>query len=815
MGLAGGLEFLFGLSDAAGDYRCWWARTGAEEQAAFEAVVGAIMARWAEHPDLHVYHYAPYEPAALRRLMGRHARCEDAIDRMLRAGLFVDLCAVVKQSLRASVESYSLKQVEPLYGFERAGELRTAGAAVRAVQLALGRGAGDAIGAELRASVEAYNRDDCESLRHLQRWLEELRAGLEAAGTPVPRPAAGDPEPSEALSAERARVRAVAEQLVDGVPEAPEERSPEQAARWLLAQLLEYHRREEKVAYWERFRLAELSVDDAQEERAAIGGLAFEATVGASKRGLPHQRYRFPPQEVDIDPGDDLTAPDGNKLGTVQAIDRHAGWIDIQKTGEKSDEHPPVVFHHEVFPSAQQAAALLRLGEHVLEHGVERAAAGPHAAALDLLHRAAPRIAGGVALAPRAGESVADLARRIAPLLDRTALAIQGPPGSGKTYTGSRMILELVKAGKRVGVTAVSHKVIRKLLDGVVEAAAEEGVKVDCAHKVKEKSEEPGPIREETGNARPRRLLADGDVDVLGGTAYLWSREDMAGAVDVLVVDEAGQMSLANVLAVAQASGSLVLLGDPRQLEQPQQGAHPEGADISALEHLLGDRLTMPEGRGLFLSQTRRLAPALCRYTSELFYEGRLTPCPGLEHQVIAGPTPLAGAGLLHIPVSHAGNTSSAPEEVEVVCRAVDSLLAPGVSWVNDRAKPASLQPADILVVAPYNAQVDLLAERLASRGVPVGTVDRFQGQEAPVVLYSMATSTPEDAPRGMEFLYSLHRLNVATSRARCAVVLVASPRLFEPDCRTPRQMQLASAYCRYLELARTVELPGRRAGPA
>jgi len=371
------------------------------------------------------------------------------------------------------------------------------------------------------------------------------------------------------------------------------------------------------------------------------------------------------------------------------------------------------------------------------------------------------------------------------------------------------MICELVRRGMRVGVTAVSHKVIRNLLDAVAEAAAESGLPLTCGHKVTEKSQETTPgIDEITDNDDVLTRLRGGRVQVAGGTAWLWARPDFVEAVDVLFVDEAGQMSLANVLVVSHAARSIVLLGDPQQLEQPQQGSHPEGADVSALEHVLQSHKTVPADRGICLPETWRLAPSICAFTSELFYENRLSSRAGLERQALVGAAPFEGAGLWVVAVAHDGNQNSSAEEVEVVDRVVSSLLGPDSQWVDSDGVAHKVAPADMLVVAGYNAQVALLEDRLAPRGVRVGTVDKFQRQEAPIVIYSMATSRPEDAPRGMEFLYSLNRLNVATSRARCACILVASTRLFEPECKTPRQMQVANALCRYVELARAVGLP-------
>jgi superfamily I DNA and/or RNA helicase len=297
-----------------------------------------------------------------------------------------------------------------------------------------------------------------------------------------------------------------------------------------------------------------------------------------------------------------------------------------------------------------------------------------------------------------------------------------------------------------------------------------------------------------------------GGVNVLGGTPWLWSTEEFRDSVHVLFVDEAGQMSLANVLACAPAGKSLVLLGDPQQLEQPQQGTHPEGSDISALAHLLDGGRTIGEGQGLFLAETWRLHPAICSFTSELFYERRLASFEGLERQIIQASAPFSGAGLWFVPVVHEGNQSYSTEEIDRVAGITEILTQPGSTWTDRDGNRQPLTIGNILIVAPYNNQVSRLIDRLP--GANVGTVDRFQGQEEAIVIYSMTTSTPEDAPRGMEFLYNLHRFNVATSRAFCACIVVGSPRLFSPECRTPRQMELANVLCRYAEMSETV-VPG------
>lgn len=803
-----GREYLLGyiVTVAGGEpaYTGHWGLDDVTERAAFEFFIDAVQERWTRFPSLHVYHFTPYDAAALKRLMCRYATREDELDRMLRSGLFVDLHAVLKQSLRASVEKYSLKDLEAFFGFERATPLEEASRSRHAIERALELGSAAAVTDEMRIVVQDYNREDCVSALLLRDWLESLRADLVAKGEALARPTPPEEKEREELDARTEQARALAVRLLAGVPEDAGACNAEEQARWLLAHLLEWHRRESKAPWWDYFRTLDLSDEELLFEKSALSGLEFVERIGGKGRS-PIDRYRFPAQETSIRKGNKLRLTDGATFGEVVAIDLQSRFVDVKKSGTLAERHPTSFFEFNFINTIVVADAVLRLGEWVAENGID--APGAHRAARDLLLRRPPRLASGTAW--DRGEDSLVAARRLGLALDGGVLSIQGPPGSGKTYTGARMIVDLVRAGRRVGVTAVSHKVIRNLLDAVLEAADKEKVRVRCAHKPKEKEDDVtspggfGNVNDLRTNDAVVAALEDGSVDVVGGTAWLWARTEFLEKVDVLFVDEAGQMSLANVLAAAQAGRNLVLLGDPQQLEQPQQGTHPPGTELSALEHMLEDHKTMPPERGLFLPQTWRLHPSICAFTSELFYENRLESLAGLERQVLAGDTPFAGAGLWFVPVEHEGNQSSSPEEVERVIEIAGALTNGGVRWIDRHGVARPLGLDDVLIVAPYNSQVSDLTQRLP--GAHVGTVDKFQGQEAPVVVYSLTTSSHEDAPRGMEFLYSLNRFNVATSRARCACILVANPRLFEPDCRTPRQMQLANAFCRYLELAERV----------
>jgi uncharacterized protein len=711
---------------------------------------------------------------------------------------------VIRRSLRAGVESYSIKRLEAYYEFQREIALESADPIRRGIERALEVNSPGAITPAMRQAVEEYNRDDCRSTLALREWLEGLRADLERKGTAVPRPQPQESETPDTVTELEVQAEELRRRLLADLPAAGD-RSADDQAKWLLAYLVDFHRRENKASWWEYYRLRDLSEEELRDEPKAIAGLTFDRRVGEVRHkrtgqptGTVIDRYSYEEQELDLDEDDGLTLKDERDFGTIAGIDRLARTIDVRKGRDMTPVHPASVFSFTHFGTDVLQRSIFALAGHVLAGGD---ACDARSCGTELLFRRPPRLRAG-RFEPMSGEPALDFAVRAARGLDRSVLAVQGPPGSGKTYTGARMICDLVHRDRlRVGVTANSHKVIRNLLEAARRAAAENDLEIRLLQKWGEGRDDDPSIEEFADNKPALESLAAGP-GALGGTAWLWASPAAAGAVDVLIVDEAGQMSLANVLAASRAAKSLVLLGDPQQLDQPRKGSHPDGVDVSALEHVLGAARVMPPEQGIFLPETWRLAPAICQFTSEAFYEGRLNPRPDLQHQVLSCEPDFCGAGLWVVDVPHDGNQTHSVQEIERISRLVDALLDSASRWTDKHRELHQLTCSDVLVVAPYNAQVTRLAEALGRHGVAVGTVDKFQGQEAPVVIYSMATSRPEDAPRGLAFLYSLNRLNVATSRAKCACILVASPRLFEPECRTPAHMRLASALCRYRELA-------------
>lgn len=796
----GGLEYLLGYVYKENDelvYKKIWSTNRNEERKAFEEFIGFILEQWKKHPKMYIYHFAPYEPSAVKRLARVHALYEHEVDTLLRAERFIDLHAVFKESLLASVETYSLKELEKFTRYTRKIELHDASKARKAVEVALELHDLKSLPGETLRIVEEYNADDCLATAALHHWLEERRSSLIAEGKTVQRPELKTGEANENIQQVDTRARAIFNSLTGNLPVDKTEWTDEHKAKWLIAHQIEYFRREDKSAWWEYFRVHELEHEDLLDERKALTGLQFTGVLPKDKgeRNITH-RYTYPPQDVSIDEGDEVVEVKGERIGTVKAHSPENYTIDIKKTAKAENIHPVSIHVPERVDPGSLVTSLLDVANAIDEDGLSHD--WSYRAAKDLLMRRPPLLvdgSSGACINP--GEEPTDAAIRIAQNLDRSYLAIQGPPGSGKTYTGAHMIIALVQAGKKVGITAVSHKVIRNLSCAVLREAQKKGIDISIVHKAREQSENcPDGIIEVDKSNKVIAALSEGKVGC--GTAWLWAEDNSRETLDYLFVDEAGQMSLSHVLAASRATRNLILLGDPQQLEQPQKGAHPEGSDVAGLAYLLEDHPTMPEGRGLFLPVTRRLHPAICRFTSELFYEGKLQSLPGLERQVISGGTPFDGAGLFYVPVNHKGNQSKSVEEVQAIITIVNQLLSGG-SWTDANGTTMPLTKADILIVAPFNAQVSALREQLP--GIEIGTVDKFQGQEAPVVIYSMTSSTVEDAPRGMGFLFSPNRLNVATSRAKCVCILVSNPALFHPDCRTIEQMKWANALCRYREL--------------
>ena len=764
---ARGLEFLFGYcyrdETGAVRYDALWARDRDEECAVFTRFVDWVVERRQRYPRLHVYHYATYERTALTRLMGEHGTREREVDDFLRGEVLVDLYRIVRQSLRASVPSYSIKEIEALYGFTRTAAVKGGQDAVVTFEQWLESGDDT-----LLPEVERYNEEDCRSTYELHEWLLSIRpTDVLWRLPPEMRP---PKEETLERDAERAALR---ERLLAG--------SEEGDPRRLLGLLVDYHQREARPQWWAWFRWPQLDEDELIRDRTAIGGLRRDGAQPEVEGQSHAYRLTFPAQEHKL-PGRAFDA-DTQKGYRIRVDDDH-GIVTLYRGTERVDEPLP----RALTPGGP-------IGDRVKREALARFAGAyadghvdAYPALTALLERRSPDV--------RLDVDPVDAALS----LGRSYLFVQGPPGSGKTWQGARMAVALMKEGKRVGVTSLSHKAIHNMLRAIQHEAERQGFAFRGARRAREADEaETAPSIPFIESSDDADVCADPSYQLVAGTAWAFTRETVDIRVaekplDVLFVDEAGQLSLADVLAVGTAACSLVLLGDPNQLPQVSQGSHPEGSGLSVLEHLLGDDETVPPDRGLFLERTWRLRPELCAFTSSAYYEGRLGYAPDAARRSLD-----AGNGPVWLPVEHDGHGQASPEEAEAIAAAVAELL--GSPFTDETGTTRPLVPSDILVVAPYNAQVRTLRARLPET-VAVGTVDKFQGQQAPVVFVSMASSSSEEAPRGISFAFSSHRFNVATSRAQCRAVLVCSPALLDADCATIDQMRLVSAVSRFVELA-------------
>ena len=778
-----GLEYLFGAYTHADDgYVTFWARSDRDEKAAFERFIDFLIERRARYPRMHVYHYANYEQAALRRLMGTYGTREAELDSLLRGEVFVDLYAVARQSVRISQPSYSIKKFETFYGMHRATDVKRGDDSIVMFETWLFAG-DDAI----LEDIERYNEDDCRSTFLLREWLLQRRTEYAATHD-----VAWFEERREESPPEETDPELVAELLGDIEPPlslaALRARPDGERARWLIAHLLEYDRREAKPAFWQMFD-REKNVDRLLEfDHEALAGLSLCADVPAErvKNSFVYE-YAFPEQQHHVD-GNVRCPYTKTAAGSIVSIDDERLRVRIKVGKAIVPEHLRAVIPGGPIVNKEQRKALRRIAQRYLD------------GTLPLVYPAT----NALLLAKPQRIATADVAEAVSALAG-SYLFVQGPPGSGKSTVGARVIVDALVAGKRVGIVARGHKPIHHLLHKVEEEALRRGVAFSGLKKSTASNDESiyrSALEAPFITSDDDNAAFETEHQLAAGTPWLFARESMKSKYDLLFVDEAGQIPIADALACSLAAKNVVLLGDPLQLAQVSRGSHPVGTDLSILEHVLGNRDTVPPGQGIFLECSYRMHPDICAFISRHVYEGRLNAAEKTSDNAVHDPSGTRG-GLEWMPVAHQGNGRSSREEASAIVGAIARMAEARVTvWGEERA----LSEHDFIVVSPFNAQRVLLRQALAAAGlggVRVGTVDKFQGQEAPVVFYSMATSGGDEIPRDLEFLFEKNRFNVALSRAQCLSILVCSPELLSVRCKMPEQMALVNLLCAFVEASR------------
>ena len=816
----GGLEYLLGATTAGFEFHDWWAHDERAEKKSFEAFIDWVYDRWRRDPSLHIYHYASYEVTAARRLMTKYATREEEVDTLLRAGVFIDLFRVVRQGLRMGIPSYSLKKVEGFYLEKREGAVATAGESILYYQKWLETRDGEnwESSAILR-EIRDYNREDCESTWKLVDWL---RAIQEKEGIAW-RPPGGEEVTPEDAEREPTERELLSRRLLDSIPEDGEDRW---RIRELLAWLVTFHRREDKPLWWAFFERHEMIEEELWDDLDSLAGLTrTDRPAWPIKRSTGFE-YRFnPDQETKIVEGKYcyIAGYTDWKI-MVDLLDRDEGRAVLKAGpklmdafGEAGLEGPPERLN--LIPDEHVSAEMIAASVERVAASYEESSELPQALD-DYLHRRRPLIGGRSGRPGRSkgavlpeGEDVLEGTLAVVRAMKGTILCIQGPPGSGKTHTAAHVILGLLADGKRVGISAHSHKSICNLMRKAAEFAGERGAEFSAAKVGGDKDD---PLFGQAGVEHVGSIReAVGDYPLIGGTAWAFSNPDAEDALDYLFVDEAGQVCIANLVGMVPSTTNIVLLGDQMQLGQPTRGAHPGESGDSTLEYLLQEHATIPGELGIFLGTTWRLHPDLCRFISEAVYEGRLQPegTTGKRKVMVGreesggskrrGATPLVtrGSGLLYLPVEHTGNVQGSEEEVEQVKRLVQALRKLEHTDKNGKIL-GRLTADDILIVAPYNMQIRMLKQALPT-GARVGTIDKFQGQEAPVVIVTMCASAGDTSPRGIEFLFNKNRLNVAISRAQSLAIVVGHPKLTQTPCGSIRQMELVNLFCRVVEEGR------------
>ncbi|MGH7683575.1 MAG: DEAD/DEAH box helicase [Vulcanimicrobiaceae bacterium] len=576
----------------------------------------------------------------------------------------------------------------------------------------------------------------------------------------------------------------------------------------LLAHLVAYHRREAQPGWWAFYHRRD-NVDQLLEfDREALGGLRHCDDVPPERESRSFvYTYSFPEQSHKMEPGVAIEPRTKRQL-TIVEVDDDCNRLRV-KTTAVLDEARDIkeLIPRGPYDTSLQQAALQDIGEAFLEKSLDVA----HPATVDLLAARDPRPGGILQPECVTPENVSAAVGR----LDRSYIFVQGPPGSGKSTIGAHVICDLLANDKRVAIMSTGHKANHNLLRKIEVCMAARGKSFKGRYKHTESDSEYVSLHGFIESVSSTESFAAPDYQLAGGTAWLFSRPDLVGQFDYLFIDEAGQVSLADALAVSLCAKNVVLLGDPSQLAQVSQASHPtEAASASVLEHLLGDAKTVLPNRGIFLDVSYRMQPQICAFISDAMYEGRLKPAPDTAMHAIIDGRP--HAGLRFMPVAHEGNSAKSPEEADRIVGEMARLLQGSVI----DSQPASLagvaqpmQTGDLIVVTPYNAQRRLIRQKLRAAGIEVaaGTVDKFQGQEAPVVFYSMATSSGEDVPRDMKFLFERNRFNVAISRARAVSVLVCSPRLLDAACNSAEEMALVNLLCLFAERA-APEMPALEA---
>jgi len=818
----GGLEYLFGNWTRDSGFVSFWAHSREAEKLAFEKFMDWAMDRLRANPAAHIYHYAAYERTALRKLSTRHSTRESEVGWLESNDKLVDLLDFVTKSIVVGEESYSIKKLERHYGFERRSSVTNAADSMEGYEewlvldwaskdpqaTAEDRAAASEAAAKQLQALSDYNEDDVKSTLALYEWLAAMPGASSNFGSSKYNLDADAEEGLNERQLKLAELEARTASLVRAHDEwleaNPDEVGGPASQTWqALTHSVLFYARESAKDFTDlmiRMQAEDSVLSEDSKATALTGVVEVGRRTGRPSGGVSNLKVSF---EATVDDGGtydvkeksdgflrsaDPTSTRFYCRATMKQVSGNLVAIEATLPLDTVDWMPDAFFNYSSVQAGAKESSIEGLVRDITAKWVSPALEPPTGfVALDLLFRRPPNLVNQQVLHHDGSEHTLGNIIEALDAMDGTVLAVQGPPGSGKTYLGSHAIAHLLANGKRVGIASTSHAAVENLLNACITDA---GVDPGLIHK-KNKSEDSGDKDWNTSisAAKYPGLLASGRPFVLGGTAWTFASEKLPDqCLDYIFVDEAAQFSMVDAVAISRSTKNLVLLGDPLQLPQVVNAIHPGGVENSALGHYMGDDQIIPDTKGYFIDVTRRLHPKVNAAVSWLAYDGRLNAHPATENNLVPGIEP----GIHIHPMDHFGNSTQSPEEVSYVVGLV-------------RAHLGALDQSEILVITPYNAQVDAIRRGLDAEGltdVRVGTVDKFQGQEALVVIYSLAASSADDAPRGIEFILNRNRMNVGISRAKSVCHFVFSKHLLRSQFRNLEELKAMSRLIGVLEFA-------------
>jgi len=788
----GGLEYLLGIyyiEDDKEKFKALWSHNKKEEKKNLIEFFDFTKSHFKKYPSSKIYHYGSYEITALLKLTSLHKVKGIEYDHYLNLDKFVNLLNVNRQGLFISENSYSLKNVEKFYNFKREGDVQKGDVSQDYYSEWI-----ETQDQNYLDEIESYNKQDCRSTFELHKWLLEIKPPETSWFVPYKKD-------------EEMQLRDWEVDMIAYQEKVEKSKIKDAKIKQLMSDIIGFYNREDKPAWREFFDRRSKSDEELIDDPECIGGMISNGKPTPEKRSLIYS-YIFEEQDfklrkskrVIIANNQDIEQKDN--AGTIIDIDYKKKEV-LLKRGTASGILPSIlsIGPDKPRPNTKLISNTYKFIDTLIDKEDK------YNALRDFLDKKHPKIK-GVKTGDKiiSSEDFKTEIPKIISNLDNSYIYIQGPPGTGKTYQASNAIIQLLKQNKKIGITGLSHKVIHNLLQRVEDMAKEKQFNFE-GYKRGTLEDEDTVFNGEfikTYEKDPVFMdaLKEKDVgQIFAGTKYHLASTFYDQKIDYLFIDEAGQVSLADLISIGNIAKNIILIGDQNQLGQPIRGVHPNNSGQSILDYLLEGKDTIPEDRGIFLNKTYRLNSILNEFISSNFYEERLICDERTDKRIIKfnKKSLIKNDGIHYVEMNHKNNVQTSLEEFEVVKDLMKEMIG---NEFDDNGSKRKLTVEDFLVISPYNTQVNLLISKLEEAKIKnprVGTIDKFQGQEAPVTIISMTSSDSDSLPRNKEFFFSRNRLNVAISRAQVASIILFNPNLLDSSPKNLDQIKLMNNFFKFL----------------